>query len=152
MIRRLGDQRGVTMITVLFIGAALTALTSTAMFVTIQEFRAGTDDKKAAEALAYAEAGIDRMIQHIRLNTNFGTLRRAGCGTTVTVNGNIGGQANRTYAAELAVWNGNAANPADRLPPAACSVAPHNSTHPRSTVPRLLAITSTGEHPTARRV
>jgi hypothetical protein len=154
MLSRLRDQRGVTMITVLFVGAALTALTSTAMFVTIQEFRAGTDDKKAAEALAYAEAGIDRMIQHIRLDTNFGLLRRAGCGTTVTVNGNIGGLPNQKYSARLDVWNpGVVANPADHLPPAACNVAPHNNSNPRTqNVPRLLAITSTGEHPTARRV
>jgi hypothetical protein len=155
MLRRFRDQRGVTMITVLFIGAALTALTSTAMFVTIQEFRAGTDDKKAAEALAYAEAGIDRMILELRRgNINFGQMRRAGCPGTaeVFVNGNIGGIANKRYRAVLQVWNPAAANPADRLAPAACAVPPHNNPSPRAPGERQLSITSTGEHPTARRV
>jgi hypothetical protein len=152
MIRRLRDQRGVTMITVLFIGAALTALTSTAMFVTIQDFRAGTDDKKAAEALAYAEAGIDRMILELRTDRNFGEMRTAGCEgfDPVTVDGTIG--AAGTYDVELQVWDPNAATPADRLPPAACGVAPHNNSDPRAEESRLLAITSEGEHPTARRV
>ncbi|MQB01716.1 MAG: hypothetical protein GEU78_15750 [Actinobacteria bacterium] len=144
-----------TMITVLFVGAALTALTSTAMFVTIQEFRAGTDDKKAAEALAYAEAGIDRMIHELRTNVNFGQMRTAGCegSDPITVSGKIGGETSkRTFEAILQVWNGDAANPADRLAPAACGVPPHNNSDPRAEEPRLLAITSVGEHPTARRV
>jgi hypothetical protein len=154
MIRRLRDQSGVTMITVLFVGAALTALTSTAMFVTIQEFRAGTDDKKAAEALAYAEAGIDKVLLELRRDVwHFGELRRAGCPEQpkeLFVQDNIG--AAGKYRATLSVWDPNAATPAARLAPAACNVAPHNSSEPRTTQPRLLAITSTGEHPTARRV
>ena len=154
MIRRLKDQRGVTMVTVLFVGAALTALTSTAMFVTIQEFRAGNDDKKAAEALAFAEAGIDRMILELRTNSNFGIMRRAGCDgkPEVFVEGTIGGDPDKTYRAVLQVWDPNAANVADRLPPAACSAAPHTDPDPRSDVQRLLSITSVGQHPTARRV
>src|SRR5918997_4715156 len=79
--KRIRDDAGVAMTTVLLMGAALTALTSTAVFVTVQDFRAGTDDRKAAEALAYAEAGVDRMVQYLRSASNltYATLIRKGC-------------------------------------------------------------------------
>ena len=79
-IRKLGE-RGVAMVTVLFVGAALTAVTSVAAFATIQEFGAGRNDRKASEALSYAEAGLDRFLSFMRSGTgpSFADLNKAGC-------------------------------------------------------------------------
>lgn len=60
------NESGVAMVTVLLIAAVLTVTASTATFLTIQEFRQGADDRRASGALAYAEAGIDRVTQAIR--------------------------------------------------------------------------------------
>src|SRR5687768_361922 len=66
MTRRLRNQRGVAMVTVLLVAAVLTVVSSTAAFVTIEEFSATNDDLKAARALSYAEAGIDRALYALR--------------------------------------------------------------------------------------
>ncbi|HEX2195353.1 MAG TPA: hypothetical protein VHJ76_00385, partial [Actinomycetota bacterium] len=77
---RLHGEKGIAMMTVLFVGAAMTVVTSVAAMATIRDFRAGTDDRKATEALSYAEAGIDRLIHHIRGGTvGWGQLKQAGC-------------------------------------------------------------------------
>lgn len=72
------DQRGVAMITVLLVGTALTVVSSTATFLTIQEFRASTSDRTSTQALGYAEAGLDRMIQVIK-TTPWDNLMVSGC-------------------------------------------------------------------------
>ena len=54
------------MVTVLFIAAVLTMVISAAAFVTVQEFRSGSDDRRAGKALATAEAGVDRAILWLR--------------------------------------------------------------------------------------
>ena len=54
------------MVTVILIGAALTSVTTIAAYSTIKDFQSGTDDRKAAEALSYAEAGVDRFVQYLR--------------------------------------------------------------------------------------
>ena len=54
------------MVTVLFVGAVLTVVASTAAFLTVQEFRASADDRRGSKALAYAEAGVDRIIYWLR--------------------------------------------------------------------------------------
>lgn len=131
-MRRLQDQRGVAMVTVLLIGSALTAVTSVAAFATIREFRAGRDDRRATEAIAIAEAGIDRMISHIKSGLlTYNQLNTAGCSKpAVTLPpGNIGAG---SYAVELTVYD-PAADPANRMPipPAsgACANRP-TSPHP----------------------
>jgi hypothetical protein len=134
IMERSRNERGVAMVTVLFVGAVLTTVASTAAFVTIREFHAGGDDRRAATALAYAEAGIDRAILEVR--RGHWTWQQAvlsGCDAEhelLTVSGEIG---NGTYAAELH--------------PVECTTEVPN---PRE--PQYVEILSTGEHPTAKRL
>ena len=65
-LNRVKEETGIAMVIVLFVGAALTVVASTAAFVTIQDFRAGGDDRRAAEALSYAESGVERLMLQIR--------------------------------------------------------------------------------------
>ncbi|MFN2525055.1 MAG: hypothetical protein ABR505_02150, partial [Actinomycetota bacterium] len=132
---RIRGERGVAMITVLFIGAVLTVASSTAFFVTIQDFRAGDDERRAAQALAYAEAGIDRFLLEIPA-IDWGEMMVSGCNGRILqqINGRIG---NGTYHVELRPVT---------CPPA--GVVPR----PRQNRSERLTLTSTGEHPAARRV
>lgn len=143
---RFNSEKGVAMMTVLFVGAAMTAVTSVAALATIRDFRAGTDDRKATEALAYAEAGIDRLIHHIRGGTvGWGQLAKAGCPNVLEVpDGRVGNGSFETY---LTVVDPFAANAQDRFPPAACSTVP-----PTPKSPLYVAVVSTGTHPKAIRV
>jgi hypothetical protein len=145
------NERGVAMTTVMFIGAALTALTSTAVFVTVQEFRAGSEDRKSASAVAYAEAGVDRFIQYLRgARLTYGSLRRAGCEDPALAlpEGSVG---SGTFNATLQVYNPAAASPADRLPqpPTGGACATRSAT---ARAGQHFLITSEGEHLTSRRV
>lgn len=148
-MQTLRDQRGVAMTTVLLVGAALTALTSVAAFTTVQELRAGSDDRKASEALSIAEAGVDRMLEYIRSGTiGWGHLRLAGCDADHPVlklpseQGWLDPAGVRYFQVELKVW----------------SITPGvdpcvgRSTDLRSNQTLYFAITSTGFHPAATRV
>lgn len=64
-MNRFRDERGVAMVTVLFVAAVLTVVASAAAFVTVQEFRSSADDRRAGRALSTAEAGVDRMMMWI---------------------------------------------------------------------------------------
>lgn len=144
------------MVTVLFVGAGLTAVASAATFVTIQEFRAGSDDRRAAEALSMAESGIDRFLIELRTNKwTWGQIRQAGCVTTenptgapLTLNGDMG--SGRTFSVKFTVFNPSAANPADRFPPSACNTSPPRPTNPRT--PSFFVVEATGVHPAATRI
>lgn len=152
------NERGVAMITVLFIGAGLTAVTSVAAIATIQEFRAGNDDRRAVGALAFAEAGIDRMLAHLRSGQlNFGELNKLGCSTNpLRVDGKIG---NGEFTATMVVYNPIASPVANRLPVGpvpttggACASRP-TSPHPgQGDDKTYFLIESEGRHPAARRV
>ena len=86
-MQRIRNHRGVAMITVLFVGAALTVVATTATFVTAREFQASLDDRQGASSLGYAEAGIDRVLLSLRGSGSghYGTIRLAGCnGSTYT--------------------------------------------------------------------
>ncbi|MFN2588199.1 MAG: hypothetical protein ABR613_08780 [Actinomycetota bacterium] len=143
---RLSSERGVAMMTVLFVGAAMTAVTSVAAIAAIRDFRAGTDDRKATEALAYAEGGIDRLMHHIRGGSvSWGQLRAAGCPTPLKVpKGAVGRGSFDTY---LTVVDPFAATAAGRFPPVACASVPDT---PKK--PLYIAVVSTGTHPKAVRV
>lgn len=143
------------MVTVLFIGAALTVVTSAAAFTTIQEFRAGSDDRKAAEALSYAEAGIDRFLTYLKSGLiTYNQLNRAGC-QDVPLALPAGTVGNGTFTADIRVYDPNASG-ANRfpIPPSsgACASRP-TSPHPGQGDDRTwFIITSTGRHPDATRV
>lgn len=152
-LRRLGE-RGVAMITVLFVGAGLTAVTSVAAFTTIQEFGAGRDDRKASEALAFAEAGLDRFLSYMRggAGPSFAELNQAGCDGNPPIALPPGRIGNGTFTASVSVYEPNAEGD-DRFAPAACS------TRPTSLRPgqdgndnTYFVITSKGEFPKATRV
>lgn len=154
--RVLRDQSGVAMITVLLVGAALTAVTSAAAFVTIDEFGAGRADRNAAEALAYAEAGIDRMLLKIRNgDLTWNNISLAGCDAQhpeITVSGTIGGG---SYNTTMTVYEPLPASglPEDRFPKpggqGACLTA---NTVFKKTTQRYFVISSTGTKPAARRL
>lgn len=148
------NQRGVAMVTVLFIGAALTVVSSAAAFATIQEFRAGADDRKAAEAISYAEAGIDRMLSYLKSGlVTFNQLNRSGCQDPV-LQLPVGSVGVGTFTTNIRVFD-PAAVGANRLPIAPSSGACAN--RPISPHPGMgndltwFMITSTGNHPDAAR-
>ncbi|MGH2811811.1 MAG: hypothetical protein ACRDI1_03745 [Actinomycetota bacterium] len=136
----MANEHGVAMVTVLLVGAVMTVTASAASFAVVQDLRAGRDDQKAAGALAYAEAGADRMLLEIRSgNVNWGQLRLAGCEGIVTsgtaplrIQGAIGeGEYDTTLAVD---------------PVSQCSATPS----PKES--RQFAITSAGSHPAAERL
>jgi hypothetical protein len=131
------DERGVALVTVLFIGAVMTVTVSAAAFIAVGEFRASNRDRGATTALALSEAGIDRTIQWIRSNkVPWRFIALSGCSSvgtvggvsysTITLNGQIG---TGTYATTITRADG-------------CSPLPTSVPNPR--VPQQLVLSSTG--------
>lgn len=161
-LSQLRTEAGVALVTVLLIGMALSVLASAAAFTTVQELRAGGDDRRSSAALAYAEAGIDRMIEYIRSGlVTWNDLRLAGCSDGSGVRppltlpqgsgtGTVGDFDNGTFTVELEVY-AFSSDPALRVPPGSCPANPSASKSPRFGN-FYFAITSTGTHPSATRV
>lgn len=167
------NEAGVAMVTVLLIGAVMTVVSSGAAYLTIKEFQSGQSDRKASEALAFAESGVDRMLLELRRNANlnWNRISEAGClyEPIALDKGNLGGQ--RSYNAYLTVYHPDLA-PAARLPDLRAwkksgdawsstwnDGAPlcTDTTRPGPApggpqVPQYFAITAIGAHPTATRV
>ena len=150
-------EQGVAMVTVIFVAAALTVVSSTAAFVAVNELRAGVDDRKASEALAYAEAGVDRAIQYLRGGSVvWGQLKRAGCQDPPLTLGPVG-VGNGQFTVRTWVYEPDGPSPTDKLATQhprnagtsgfACANVPVT---PRQDL--YMAIESTGEHPAAKRV
>ena len=145
---------------VLFVGAILTVVSSTAAFLTIREFGANSDDRRGAQALAYAEAALDKTVAHIEGGTwGWKELISSGCsddildarglnrdefplvvGADLAANGRslapgTGGDIGTRgmYRAEIGGCLGNAVS------------------FPRPKGEHKLSIRAFGEHPTARR-
>jgi hypothetical protein len=154
-MRRTRDQRGIAMVTVLFVAAVLTVVGSSATFITIHELQSSSADRRSAEALGYAEAGVDRLMQELRRGSiTWGHVREAGCArpplalpTTSIGNG--------TYTAWLTVYDPNSGAGPD-VPPTPWTSA-NDSAAPclgRSNDVRAglyFAIDVKGVHPTASR-
>lgn len=144
------SESGVAMVTVLFVAAALTAVTSVAAFATIREFQAGSDDRKAVEAIALAEAGIDRYLTYIKSGLlTFRDMNKAGCGSSPPLELPVGSVGNGTYTASLTVYDPTASG-TSRFPPDACAnrpLKPHNADGDLT----YFVIRSVGQHPAARR-
>lgn len=148
------DQQGVALVTVIFIGAALTAVASVGFFSTMREYEAARDDRRAAAAHGYAEAGIDRFIDYLKSGVvTYNDMYRAGCpsatgGTlprlTLPVTNNAIGQGQ--FSATLEVFNPVATTQLGRFAPGSCSARPRDAHEPL-----YVAVTSTGQHPSARR-
>ncbi|MGH2729591.1 MAG: pilus assembly PilX N-terminal domain-containing protein [Actinomycetota bacterium] len=139
-------EAGVAMITVLFIGAVLTIVGVTAATLAVNELRAGLDDRKASEALGYAEAGVDRLVLELKRGSfTWGDIREAGC-ERPSLSLPAGAIGDGSFQAELLVYDPAAIDEASRFPPAACLA------RPEARFAHTFAITSTGVHPTAKRV
>ena len=113
------------MVTVLFVAAVLTVVASTAAFTAMRELQASGADRSAAQALSFAEAGIDRFVLELRRGTfSWQQLNTAGCNGNPYLSlppGSLGAAAGQgSYLTELVVYDPDAAAPSDRLPPAAC--------------------------------
>jgi hypothetical protein len=143
---RLKDERGVAMMTVILVAAALTAVAVTSSFVGIQELRSSSEDWRGTRATSYAEAGLQRFLTELKAG-GFGinSIVTAGC-STVPISLPAGIVGDGTYSAELTAYN-PATSP--QVPPSPWTAA--NATSApcvgRSTstkVPQLYAITSTG--------
>ena len=79
-VSRLRNERGVAMVTVLFVGAALTVMTTTAAFLAVKGLRATSADKSSTQALAAAEAGLERFMLDVeRGAVSYATMKEAGC-------------------------------------------------------------------------
>lgn len=135
--RRTRDERGVALVTVLFVGAVMTVTVSAAAFIAVREFQASNRDRGATTALALSEAGIDRTLQWIRSNrAPWRFIVLSGCGSvgsiggvsysTITLNGQIG---TGTYSTTITRRDG-------------CSPLPTSVPSPRSA--QTLVLTSTG--------
>lgn len=156
-----GNERGVALVFVILVGAAMTAVVSTASFVTIQEFKAGSDNRRASAALSYAEAGVDRMLQYIRDQTIRGQQRVAGCSNLLTTNGlqsrsvavpseSFG---DGSFQVSATVYNPSEAAVEDRAPTSAGTGAACTNALAISPYANLyMLITSTGHAPEAKRV
>ena len=120
----LRSERGVAMIIVLLVGASLTAVSSVATFAMIREFGASDDDRKSAQALAAAEAGVDRFLAYLKSGkVTYGLLNQAGCNGNpplALAQGQIGAS---TYSASITVYDPDPAGAA-QFPPAACLSRP----------------------------
>lgn len=141
------------MVTVILVGAAMTAMVAAAAFVSVQDLRASTDDRRASSALAYAEAGIDRFILDIKRNEiDWDAIRLAGCSTSPYPNGvkRSGAIGNGTFEAVMKVYNPSGSDAASRFAPGAC--VGRTGAVPRYDEPQFFEITSTGKQPTAKRV
>lgn len=156
----LRDQRGVAMVTVMLVGAVLSAVATVAAFSTVQELRASGDDRRGSAALAYAEAGIERMVEYIRSGkVTWNDIRLAGCfdGTRTRPplqlpSGSLGGavgDGSGSFIVELSVFR-YSTDATLRLPPGSCPADPDTTSIPRGTF--YFAITSRGTHPAATRV
>ncbi len=151
-MRSVRNESGVAMVTVLLVGMVLTVVTSMAAFSTIREMRSGLDDRKSAEALAFAEAGIDRFLRYIRVeNVTWNELIRAGCETPAGITVPKGILAQGTFEATLKIYEPNppSGNPADKVVPGACN---YRSSSPNDPTGQFFIITSKGARSDAKRV
>ncbi|MGH2786881.1 MAG: hypothetical protein ACRDJV_03095 [Actinomycetota bacterium] len=162
-MRKIYNEKGVAMVTVLFVAAVLTVVSSAGAFITINELRAGTNDRRGTEALAYAESGVDRMALEIKKHS-WRRLNESGClyEPIAVPEGNLG--AERFYNAYLTVYdpdlpedqrlpNLNGWEPGDPWSTGNDSTAlclSHDNVHPETGA--RFALTAVGEHPTASRV
>ena len=131
------DERGVALVTVLFVGAVMTVTVSAAAFIAVQEFRASNRDRGATSALALSEAGIDRTIQWLRSNqAPWRFLVLSGCGTV----GSVGGVSYSTITLNGQIGTGTYSTTITRKD--ACSPLPTAVPNPR--VAQTMVLTSTG--------
>ena len=135
LMRARRDERGVALVTVLFVGAVMTVTVSAAAVIAVTEFRAAGRDRGATSALALAEAGVDRTMQWMRSNrVPWRYIVLSGC------TGSIAGVAYNTVTLHGQIGTGSYTAQVTRADN--CTPAPTSVPSPRSV--QSIVITSTG--------
>ncbi|MDQ4124773.1 MAG: hypothetical protein M3134_04115 [Actinomycetota bacterium] len=152
MMQRLRCQRGVAMITVLFVGATLTVLTTTAAFVSVRGLQSTAADSKSARAMAAAEAGLERFMLDIKRGAiSVASMKEAGCASAPIAlpPGTLGAG---SYDVQLTIYE-PAQNPKVPGPWTASTAATIDASPPCSTRSgNLYAVTATGRQGSGARV
>lgn len=153
-----GGERGVAMVTVLLIGAALTVMATSASFLAVRDLRSGTASTNGVKAVGYAEAGLQRFLRELKLGSyGLGSVLKAGCSTPPVQlpQGTIG---DGTYSAQLTVFD---ASTTPQVPPpwtgapttaGPCGTARFTPPGPAAKEPWTYAVTATGQAGNATRV
>lgn len=149
-------EAGVAMVTVIFVGAALTVVGTSASVMALRGLKSSTDAKAGSQAVAHAEAGLERFLNELKRG-GFGIadIMEAGCQKPpVTLPQGVIGSG--TYSAELTVYDPNQP-PTSQVPASPWSaandaVAPCTGRPNSARTPQLYAISSTGSAGTGRRV
>lgn len=82
LMKTIREERGIAMMTVMLVGAALTVVTTTAAILSVRGLRATSADGQSARAMAAAEAGLERLTLDVKNGTiKLGAMREAGCAT-----------------------------------------------------------------------
>ena len=150
MMERLRGQSGVAMITVLFVGATLTVLTTTAAFMSVRGLQSTSADAQSARAMAAAEAGLERFMLDIKRGAiAIGSMKTAGCDTPPIAlpPGTLGPG---TYNVELTIYEPTQAK---KVPDSPWVVGNKDipPCTPRNS-PNLYAVTATGTQGAGTRV
>ena len=143
---RMRNDRGVAMVTVIFVAAALTMVAAASSFMAIQQLKASSDDWRGARAVSYGEAGLQRFLNELKLGSyGVGAIIGAGC-TTAPVTLPQGLVGDGTYDAVLTVYN-----PTTTPQVPVWTGTPNTTTGPcagrdfaNTKIPQLYAISSTG--------
>lgn len=143
------SQDGVALVTVLFVGAALTVMTATAAFVSMRGLRATTADAQSAKAMAAAEAGLERFMLDVKRGAvTYASMTEAGCASppVTLAPGTLGPG---TYNVELTIYE-PAQNP--QVPNSPWSSANDSAAPCSARTGNLFAITATGTQGSGTRV
>lgn len=151
LMARLAEERGVALVTVVLVAAALTAVATAGSFMAIRQLRASGADWRGAQAESYAEAGLEKFLTDLKGGAwGINSILEAGCALPPVPlpQGLVG---DGSYSAQLTVYNPNVSPPVPPEPYSAIhddlGAQPTPSCQNRggsTKVPQLYAITSTG--------
>ncbi|HEX2058050.1 MAG TPA: hypothetical protein VHI71_06735 [Actinomycetota bacterium] len=149
-LERLRSQHGVAMITVLFVGATLTVLTTTAALMSVRGLQSTSADARSARAMAAAEAGLERFMLDVKRGAiQVATMKDAGCASAPIAlpSGTLGPG---TYDVQLTIYEPTQAKKVPPSPWTAANVSVPPCTSRLS--PNLYAVTATGKQGSGTRV
>ena len=148
---RLAEERGVALVTVVLVAAALTAVATAGSFMAIRQLRASGADWRGAQAESYAEAGLEKFLTDLKGGAwGINSILEAGCALPPVPlpQGLVG---DGSYSAQLTVYNPAVSPP---VPPDQTSYSAGTGNDLNAAVcqnrisstkvPQLYAITSTG--------
>lgn len=146
---RLRQETGVAMITVLFVGATLAVLATSAAVMSVKGLRSATQDKSSAQALSAAEAGLERLLLDVaRGDVGYGLMQKAGC-QTAPVSLPPGTLGPGTYDVYLTIYE---PGQTPKVPPVPWSAANASAAPCVTRSTNLFAITATGRQAGGTRV